>query len=134
VLDFYMRHYGSLGNITFMKKVAIITLVILATVCFTHQVQAQGILTLPGSSFERPADWPPGAAWPPMPGVVERHRPPARWSVYFAPPELVLPNHGIMATTAGLSPLTPTPEPATYSLLLLGGVAGWLLKRRRVGV
>ena len=104
-------------------------MVTLATVCFTHQTHAQGILTLPGEPQLPPAGW--TDAWPPMPGVVECYPPPDCPPVYFAPPEIVLPNYGVMATTIGL---TPTPEPATHSLLLLGGVAGWLLKRRRVGV
>ena len=76
-------------------------------------------------------------AWPPMPAVDETapHAPPSLppqppQYPFPSPPEIVLPDYGVYATTFGL---TPTPEPATYSLLLMGGVAGWLMKRKGKG-
>ena len=100
----------------------LITLVTLATVCFTLQSYAQG--TLPGEPSLPPAGW--TGVWPPMPSPDYGYVPPLR------PPQYPFPSpppiYGVGLTTAGL---TPTPEPATYSLLLLGTVAGWLVKRRR---
>jgi len=116
-----------------MKKIALITLVTLATVCFTHQSYAQG--TFPGDIQLPPAGW--TGAWPPMPvtGQFPPYVPPPQppHYPYPSPPEIVLPNYGVGGSTAGLSPIA-APEPATYSLLILGSVAGWLFMRRRVGV
>ena len=108
-------------------KTFIITIVTLATVCFIRHAAAQGVVIV-----GPPSGWPPGEAWPPMPvtGLYPPVVPPSPCPPIAIPPELVLPNHGVFATTAGLSPI---PEPATCSLLLLGGgMAAWLIRRRRV--
>jgi hypothetical protein len=110
-----------------MKKIALITLVTLATVCFTHQSYAQG--TLPGDPSLPPAGW--TGAWPPMPSPDPTYQPPAQPPHYPfpSPPEVVLPGEGVFATTAMLTP-TPAPEPTTVALFAVGGIAAFLWRRR----
>ena len=109
-----------------MKKLALITLVTLATVCFT---QAQGILTLPGQPSLPPPGW--THAWPPTPLPDPNYRPPLQPPHYPfpGPPEAVLPDQGVITTTAGLTP-TPAPEPTSVALITVGGIAAFLLRRR----
>jgi hypothetical protein len=110
-----------------IKKHALITLVTLATVWFTQTISAQGLI-----SSQPPPGW--TGAWPPMPTVDETmpHPPPVLPSQppqypFPRPPEWVLPNYGVIPLSA-----SPVPEPATYSLLALGSLAGWWLRRRKV--
>jgi hypothetical protein len=114
---------------TFMKKYILITLVTLTTVCFTHQSSAQG--TLPGVPSLPPPGW--TGAWPPMPeaGQFPPYVPPAQPPHYPfpSPPEIVLPNYGVSATTIGLTP-TPAPEPTTVALFAVGGIAAFFWRRR----
>ena len=73
-------------------------------------------------------------AWPMMPTVDETvpHPPPVfspqpPQYPFPSPPEIVLPNDGVTLIQA-----SPTPEPTTYALFTLGGMAVWLLRRRSV--
>jgi PEP-CTERM motif len=109
-----------------MKKIAFITLLTLTMVRFTHQSFAQGIL--PSGSLP-PAGW--TGAWPPMPSPNPDYQPPVQPPryPYPSPPEIVLPDQGVFATTAGLTPVA-TPEPTTVGLFAVGGMAAFFWRRR----